>query len=135
MCGWPPSPRQWTPTLHTPKQILRRSLDNSDIESGDTIAEEEAENSSVDEDLAGSHDFHEGIVSVAISGPPTAGVVDTAPSRDATSIARGAVHESVVSEAMTSSESPGCSPGVPIAIATTIEASTQSTFWGIHLSR
>ncbi|GMF51326.1 unnamed protein product [Phytophthora fragariaefolia] len=81
------------PSYTRPKQILRRYLDNSDSDSGGTIADKEAEDSSVDEDPAGSHEVHEGIVSVAISGPPTAGEVKTAHSGNTTSKARGAVHE------------------------------------------
>ncbi|GMF18426.1 unnamed protein product [Phytophthora fragariaefolia] len=54
-------------------------------------------------------------------------MIKTAHLRNATSKARGAVHEAVVSEAMTSSESPGCSPGVPTAVATTIEASPDNS--------
>ncbi|GMG17783.1 unnamed protein product [Phytophthora fragariaefolia] len=115
------------PSYTRPKQILRRYLDNSDSDSGGTIADEEAEDSSVDEDLAGSHEVHEGIVSVAISGHPTVGEVTTAHSGNATSKARGTVHKAVVSEAMTNSEPPGCSPGVPIAVATTIEASPDNS--------
>ncbi|GMF41156.1 unnamed protein product [Phytophthora fragariaefolia] len=110
-----------------PTQILRRYLDNSDNDSSGTIAYEEAEDSSVDEGPTGAHEIHKGIVSVAISGPPTAGVIKTAHSGNATSKARGAGHEAVVSEAMTSSEPPGCSPGVPTAVATTIEASTDNS--------
>ncbi|GMF52907.1 unnamed protein product [Phytophthora fragariaefolia] len=108
------------PSYTRPKQILRRYLDNSDSDSGGAIADEEAEDSSWDEDPAGSHEVHEGTVSVAISGPPTAGEIKTAHSGNATSKARGTVHEAVVSEAMTNSEPPGCSPGVPTAVATTI---------------
>ncbi|GMF27855.1 unnamed protein product [Phytophthora fragariaefolia] len=91
------------------------------------IADEKAEDSSVDEDPAGSHEVHEGIVSVAISGPPTAGGIKTAHSGNARSKAKGTVHEAVVSEAMTNSEPPGCSPGVRIAVATTIEASPDNS--------
>ncbi|GMF47194.1 unnamed protein product [Phytophthora fragariaefolia] len=115
------------PSYPRPKQILRRYLDNSDSDSGGTIADGEAEDSSVDEDPAGSHKVHEGIVSVVISGHPTAGEVTTAHSGNATSKARGTVHKAVVSEAMTNSEPPGCSPGVPIAVATTIEASPDNS--------
>ncbi|GMF52069.1 unnamed protein product [Phytophthora fragariaefolia] len=106
---------------------LRRYLDNSDSDSGSAIAEEEAENSSVDADPAGSHEVHEGIVSAAISDPPTAGEIKTAHSGNAASKAGGTVHEAVFSEAMTNSEPPGCSPGVPIAVATTIEASPDNS--------
>ncbi|GMF42271.1 unnamed protein product [Phytophthora fragariaefolia] len=106
-----------------PSQILRRYLDNSDSDSGGTIAGEEAENSSVNEDPAGLHEVHEGIVSVAISGLPTAGEIKTAHSGNAIIEARGTVHEAVVLEATTSSER----PGVPIAVATTIEASPDNS--------
>ncbi|GMF41655.1 unnamed protein product [Phytophthora fragariaefolia] len=83
------------PSYTRPKLILRRHLDNSDSASGGTIANEEVEDSSANEDLAGSHGIHEGIVSVAISSPPTSGAIETAPPRDATSVARGAVCEGV----------------------------------------
>ncbi|GMF29474.1 unnamed protein product [Phytophthora fragariaefolia] len=96
-------------------------------DSGGTIADKEAEDSSVDEDPAGSHGVHEGIVSVTISGPPTAGEVKTAHSGNATSKARGTVHAAVVSEAMTNSEPPGYSPVVPLEVATTIEASSDNS--------
>ncbi|GMG18272.1 unnamed protein product [Phytophthora fragariaefolia] len=115
------------PSYTRPTQILRRYLDNSDSDSGGTIADEEAEESSVDEDPAGSHEVHEGIVSVAISSPPTAGEIKTAHSGNATSNARETVHEAVVLEAMTNSEPPGCSPGVPIAVATSMEASPDNS--------
>ncbi|GMF63161.1 unnamed protein product [Phytophthora fragariaefolia] len=121
------TPRMDHPSYTQPKQILRRYLDNSDSDSGGTIADEEAEASSVDEDPAGSHEVHEGIVSVAISGPPTAGEIKTEHSENATSKARGTVHEAVVSEAMTNSEPPGCSPDAPITVATTIEASPDNS--------
>ncbi|GMF57262.1 unnamed protein product [Phytophthora fragariaefolia] len=115
------------PSYTRSKQILRRYLDNSDSDSGGTIAGEEAEDSSVDKGPAGSHKVHEGIVSVAISGPPTAGEIKTAHSGNAISEARGTVHEAVVLEAMTNGEPPGCSPGVSIAVATTIEASPDNS--------
>ncbi|GMF50324.1 unnamed protein product [Phytophthora fragariaefolia] len=90
-----------------PKQILRRYLDNSDGNSGSMITEEGVEDSSVDEDLAGSHRIHEGIVSVAIESPPPAGVIDTAPPRDAASVTRGEGHEAVASDLKTGSGPPG----------------------------
>ncbi|GMF44549.1 unnamed protein product [Phytophthora fragariaefolia] len=107
------------PKKYSEWQVLARYY--ADI-STTQIADEEAEDSSVDGDPAGSHEVHEGIVPVAISSPPTAGEIKTAHSGNATSKARGTVHGAVVSEAMTNSEPPGCSSGVPIAVATTIEA-------------
>ncbi|GMF50947.1 unnamed protein product [Phytophthora fragariaefolia] len=71
--------------------------------------------------------MREGIVSVAISSPPTAGVVETAPPRDAANMDRGMVHKAVASGPKTGGEPPGCSPRVPIAVASTIEASTNNS--------
>ncbi|GMF27108.1 unnamed protein product [Phytophthora fragariaefolia] len=61
-------------------------------------------------DLTGSKGMCDGIISVAISRLPTAGMIGTAPLRDAADVDREAVHNVVASCAKPGSELPGCSP-------------------------
>ncbi|GMF36308.1 unnamed protein product [Phytophthora fragariaefolia] len=121
----------WVPIGTLPKQVGYVRLDSKKYSEWQVLAHEAVRDKTLfhrEQELpGGSHEVHDGIVSVAISGPPTAGEIKTSHSGNATSKARGTVHETVVSEAMTNSEPPGCSPGVPIAVATTIEASPDNS--------